>query len=111
MNAVFKEICTAMHLYQKTEVQPRQFAVAIVMPGVGGAEIVNATMRHNVHILGKELYRSGKDYAALLDATSEDTDIGLLFIFKDGSSVSVDDYSKLMEVISRLEEFVDPTLS
>lgn len=111
MNALFQEICNAMHLYQKTVVQQRQFAIAITMPGVGGTEIVNATMKHNVHILDKELYKKGKDYSVFLNSNSEDTAINLLFIFRDGSSVSVNDYGKLIEVIAELESMTDPTLS
>jgi hypothetical protein len=111
MHVLFYEICNAMHLYQKTTVPSRQFAIAITMPGVGGAEIVNATLKHNVHILDKELYRKGKDYSVFLGSTADDTAIDLLFIFKDGSSISVSSYGKLLEVIAELESVTDPTLS
>jgi hypothetical protein len=82
-----------------------EFAVAIVFPGVGAADIVAAAIKHEVHVIDKEEYAPQKDYAAY-HATYEPyvngSRIMLLFVFTGGFSVLADNPQNLEKAMERI---------
>ncbi|MDR3680447.1 MAG: hypothetical protein P4L41_10815 [Flavipsychrobacter sp.] len=69
-----------------------QCAICITMPDCKPIEIMNAAIKHDVHIVDKEYYDAEKDYDYFLakyDLFSCGLDVSLLFIFSDEESVLI----------------------
>lgn len=67
-----------------------KFALAIVLPGAGAADIVHAAIKNEVHIIDKEEYLHGKDYLSMGDEYREVLDgdaISLLFVLPGNNSL------------------------
>lgn len=86
---------------------PSQFALAVVFPGADVADVVRAAMHHRVHIVDKEPYKDGKNYASF-NLTYEpyiNGRIFLLFVFPEGYSVLADDSHSLGNALSKIQEY------
>jgi hypothetical protein len=85
-----------------------QFAIAIMFPGAGIPDIVDAASRHNVHIIDKESYDAQKDYIALgqsYEPYINGSRILLLFVFPEGRSILATDPQKLAEAVEEGKGF------
>lgn len=86
---------------------PTQFAVVIVFPGAQLSEVISAALTHNVHIIDKEAYRPGKDYAAMsrsYEPYINGSKILLLFVFPEGLAILANDETKLNVAVERIRE-------
>lgn len=93
--------------YKAMHSSPTQFALAIVFPGSGTADVVAAAVRHYVHIVDRAPYDPAKDYAALskkYEPYVNGSRILLLFVFAEGYSVLADDDRNLDMAIGKIRE-------
>jgi len=84
-----------------------EFAIAIVFPGAGVAEIVKGATYNGVHIIDKEDYNPGKDYTAyrtLYEPYIDGKRILLLFVFPDGQSILASTDAELARAIEKTKE-------
>jgi hypothetical protein len=85
-----------------------QFAVAIVFPGAGVPDIVEAAAKNHVHIIDKEDYDAQKDYEAFSKSYEpyiNGSRILLLFIFPEGRSILASDPTRLSAAIEEIKGF------
>lgn len=83
----------------------KHFAVAVVFPGAGSADIVNAAIKNEVHIIDKEDYKAGKDYNAFsanYHPYLNDKHIDLLFVFREGFSIYANTEDKMKMALERI---------
>jgi hypothetical protein len=69
-----------------------QCAICITMPDCKPIQIMNAAIKHAVHIVDKECYDAEKDYDYFLDKYdlfSCGLDVSLLFVFPDEGSILI----------------------
>lgn len=86
---------------------PMQFAVVIVFPGTQLSEVISAAITHNVHIIDKESYKPGKDYAAMSRAYEpyiNGSRILLLFVFPEGLAILANNETNLNMAVVRIRE-------
>lgn len=82
---------------------PKQFALAILSPGAGAADIVSAATKNRVSIIDREPYNPQKNYAALTaDGDYRSNNIKLLFVFNDGHSVLADTEQKIKHAMQKI---------
>ncbi len=89
-----------------------EFAIAIVFPGAGVAEIVKGATYNGVHIIDKEDYDPQKDYAAYHAAYEpyiEGKRILLLFVFPDGQSMLATDEMQLTSAVEKSRQYSNGT--
>ena len=85
-----------------------QFAIAVVFPGAEVADIVKAATYNGVHIIDKEEYDNGRDYAAYSAAYEpyiEGSRILLLFVYPEGQSILAGDDAQLQRAIEKSSEY------
>lgn len=71
----------------------QRFAICVVFSGTDTDHIVNATIRHNVQIVGKEYYDPAIVYSRYMvdRRLSDGNPVMLLFVFPDKNSLLVKD--------------------
>lgn len=82
-------------------------AIAILFPGVRTSDILNGARQFGVNILIKELYDPTKNYARLqknLSPIVSGAEIGLMFVFSDGTSMLAADKKDLNTIMKRVTE-------
>lgn len=80
-------------------------AIAILFPGVRTSDIVNGAREHGVSILIKEIYDPQKNYARYqknLSPVVTGADIGLMFVFSDGSSMLANDRRDINNIMKKV---------
>jgi hypothetical protein len=86
---------------------PTQFAVVIVFPGTQLSGVISAALAHNVHIIDKEAYKPGKDYAAMsrsYEPYINGSRILLLFVFSEGLAILANNEANLNMAVVRIRE-------
>ena len=84
------------------------FAIAIVFPGAGVANIVKAATLHGVHIIDKEEYDAGKDYTSFFSSYEpymNGSRLLLLFIYSDGNSILAEDTVQLEGALEKSRSY------
>ena len=82
-----------------------QCAICISMPDCKPIQIMNAAIKHDVHIVDKEFYDAERDYDYFLDKYelfSCGLDVILLFVYPDAESVLI---TKDEQVENFLEDY------
>jgi len=80
-----------------------RFAACITMPGTTASDVVNAAVKHSVHILDKQPYDPDRDYDYYSELYGEaGISISHLFIFPGGSILSEDELS-FRDALERLK--------
>lgn len=82
-------------------------AIAILFPGVRTADIMNGAKEHGVNVLIKEPFDPQKNYARYqknLSPVVTGADIGLMFIFSDGSSMIANDRKDINVIMKKVQE-------
>jgi hypothetical protein len=82
-------------------------AIAILFPGVRTADIVNGAKEHGVNVLIKEIYDPRKNYARYqknLGPVVTGVDIGLMFVFSDGTSMLATDRRDINNVMKKVNQ-------
>lgn len=82
-------------------------AIAILFPGVRSSDIVNGAKEHRVNVLVKEPFDPSKNYARYqknLSPVISGAEIGLMFVFSDGSSMIANDRKDLNSIMKKVHE-------
>ncbi len=82
-----------------------QCAICITLPDCTPLQVMNAAIKHGVHIVEKEAYDAEKDYDYYLsryDIFSCGLELSLLFVFADSQSVLI---TKEDQLENFLEEY------
>jgi hypothetical protein len=83
----------------------QRFAICVIFPNTNTVAIVNAVMKHDVQVVGKEYFDPGVVYSRMMAECKEDgSDISLLFVFPDKESVLVESKDDLVPVLKRCVE-------
>jgi hypothetical protein len=84
------------------------FAIAIILPSAEVGDIVKATTYNGVHIIDKETYDTGKDYALFMSGYEPYTNgsrIKLLFVFPDGQSILATDDVQIAQAVEKCRDY------
>ena len=82
-------------------------AIAVLFPGVRTSDIVNAVSEHKIQILLKEPFDPSKNYARFqknISPTTSGSNIGMLFLFSDGTYELAGDRRSINKVLKRVSE-------
>lgn len=83
-----------------------RFAFCIVFPDTSSLDVVNAAMRHNVHIIDKEKFDPKKDYTSYKHGYTLENgaEINPLFVFP-ADSILADNEHSFRKALQRLKDF------
>jgi hypothetical protein len=80
----------------------QRFAICVVFPGTNTVAIVNAVMKHDVQVIGKEYFDPSVVYARMMaECKADGADISLLFVFPNRDAVLVNDKDELVPALNQ----------
>jgi hypothetical protein len=80
-----------------------RFAICIIFPGATAYDVVNAAIKHNVHILDREPYDPEKNYSTKRYATAANgASIVSLFLFPEEKSILAENDNDLELAIKKI---------
>ena len=83
----------------------QRFAICVVFPDTNTVSIVNAVLKHDVQVVGKEYFDPAVVYSRMMaECKADGAAISLLFVFSDKDSILVEDKADLVPVLKRCVE-------